>query len=394
MKRFLFSVFAVAVFFLGVGALVEETGARLKSDEKALDLINKARHAIGGEAAIANVQSMIVVGRTTQKFKVNGVETSHEGETEIAMQMPDKLSRTVKIGKDDGSSKAHVLIDRIVDVEVVGNGKDQKAYGHGVGKGVGTEHRIVIKKDDGTVQELTGEEAAKWVAAHPERKGEFTVRLKKADGTDGEYDAKVKGLPRKTEGGATFTSPDGKTFNIEGHHDVMMARHDGMRSNEMLRTTLGLLLTAPKGVDVEYTFAGEGNVDGTACNIVAAAFGGETFRLYLDRSSNLPVAIGYKASSFPRMAKFNHDVPAGSDRAMGDVMFFKREAGPETQVDAMIKFSDYRAVGGVQLPHRWTQTGGGDETFEVTAYQINPADIGEKFKDQRVMLTRKKADGQ
>ena len=53
-----------------------------------------------------------------------------------------------------------------------------------------------------------------------------------------------------------------------------------------------------------------------------------------------------------------------------------------------IKFSDYRAVNGVQLPFKWTQTVGGttDETFDVTSYDINPANIADKFTNQRVLV--------
>lgn len=76
MKRFIFSVLAVSVFFLGFGALVEKTGAKFKSDEKALDLVRKARVAIGGDAAINSIESMTIIGRTTHKIRINGVEST------------------------------------------------------------------------------------------------------------------------------------------------------------------------------------------------------------------------------------------------------------------------------------------------------------------------------
>ncbi len=59
--------------------------------------------------------------------------------------------------------------------------------------------------------------------------------------------------------------------------------------------------------------------------------------------------------------------------------------------DIMVKFSDYRSVNGVQLPFKWTQT---DETFNVTSYEINPVNIGEKFQNQKVFVRTKKPDGQ
>ena len=51
MKRFVISILSIAVFFVGLGSLVEHVGAKFKSDEKALEIVRKARIAIGGDAA-------------------------------------------------------------------------------------------------------------------------------------------------------------------------------------------------------------------------------------------------------------------------------------------------------------------------------------------------------
>ena len=375
MKRFIFSILCVSVFFIGVGALVEKSGARFKSDEKALELVRKARVAIGGDNAIAGVQSMIIVGKTMQTIKVNGVESVEQGETEIAMQLPDKLMKMIKMG--DATGTAHKIINKQVEVVVAGNAKDKlnvtvdgKEYGEGSGAGV---RKIVIKKDDGTVQELSGSEADKTI-------------VRTGDGRT-----------------ATFTSKDGKTINIDDDHHIMMSRvggagryHDAMRHNEMLRLTLSLLLTAPQGMDVEYTFGGEGDVDGTACNIVVAAFGGQAFKLYLDRSSNLPVMMSYTGHKMPVLVTFNKEFAAPADGSK-DTMIFRRSEGPAPErAEFNVKFSDYRLMNGVQLPFKWTQTVGGaaDETFDVTSFEINPANIAEKFQNQKVMVRTKKPDTQ
>lgn len=398
MKRFIFSILTITVFFLGVGALVEKTSARFKSDEKALDLVRKARVAIGGDAAINAVESMTIVGRTTHKLKINGVESVQEGETEIALQLPDKMSRMVKIGKDDGTGKAHTFTNKQVDVVVVGDAKDKmkvtvNADGHGNGATV--SKKIVVKKDDGTVLELTGADADKWIAEHPGVAGQKEIILKKVDGSTISSGDHV--IVRKADGStgtATFTSKDGKTYNIDdksvfiaGHGD-MAAHHNAMKSNELLRTTLSLLLTAPRGLDVDYTFGGTGDIEGRSCNIVIAAFGGQSFKLFLDSSSNLPVAMSFKGMAMPNIMTFDKHVAPPKDGEK-NVMVFKREAGPADMTDQLVKFSDYRAVNGVQLPYRWTQT---DETFEVTSYEINPANIGEKFKDQKIMVRTTKPD--
>src|SRR5438445_5773802 len=101
MKRFIISILFASVFFIGVGALVDKAGAKFKSDEKALELIRQARLAIGGDSAIANVQSLRIVGQTTRNFKADGVERAESGETEIALQLPDKVMQRTKLGHSD-----------------------------------------------------------------------------------------------------------------------------------------------------------------------------------------------------------------------------------------------------------------------------------------------------
>jgi hypothetical protein len=49
-------------------------------------------------------------------------------------------------------------------------------------------------------------------------------------------------------------------------------------------------------------------------------------------------------------------------------------------------------VNGVQLPYKWTTSVAGQtsEVFDVTNYDVNPANIGEKFQNQRVFVRTKK----
>lgn len=400
MKRFIFSMLAVTVFFLGLGALVDRTAAKFKSDEKALDLIRKARLALGGEAAIAGVQSMLIKGRTTQIVRVDGTERSHVGDTEIAFQLPDKMMKRISIGDPTAAGEHHRIMSKQVDV-IASSPGERKFTVKLDGEPGTTAHRIVIKKDDGTVQELTGEEAAKWIAKeHPGLgSGEHTIVMKRKDGTTEELKGDKNVMVRRGDGGtATFTTKDGKTFDIKDKHVMLertgggaAAHHTAARNNEMLRTTLSLLASAPQGMDVNYTFGGECNLEGRACNIVNAALGGQSFKLYLDAVSNLPLAIGYRGMPAPQIVRFSHDAPgaAGGEK---DVVFMKKAMGTPELGDVMVRFSDYRAVNGVQLPFRWTQSVGGSvcETFDVTSYELNPANISERFQDQNVMVRREK----
>ncbi|HQX55190.1 MAG TPA: hypothetical protein PLP07_04635 [Pyrinomonadaceae bacterium] len=419
MKRFIITILCVSVFFVGLGVLIEKVGAKFKSDEKALELVRKARIAIGGENAITGVQSMLIVGKTTKTFSVDGFARSEEGESEIALQLPDKLMRMMKLGKHDGNTVGEVQMTKQLDVVVVSGSKD-KINVTVDANGTGGERQIIIKKDDGTVEELTGAEADKVVAMDGGDTGDNFRRIiiKKPDGTVEEINGTEAGKKiaiAKESGTAEFPTTDGKAIivrradageNINWVGDgksVVFDRetngglHGGMRQNEMLRLTLSLLMTAPQGMDVNYTFGGESDLDGTACNIVIAEFGGTSFKIFLSKSSNLPVMMNYTGHQMPQVMKFRTEARNSGEAPKDTMVFTRRMEGPDTAMaDYSVKFSDYRSVGGVQLPYKWTQTVGGnaDETFGVTSYEINPANIAEKFQNQRVMVRATKADKQ
>lgn len=367
MKRFTVSILCVSVFFIGLGALADGVGARFKSDEKALALVSQARAALGGEAALNNVRSMTIVGRTTNTFKIDGTTRTEQGEAEIAMELPNKFVKMVKIGNHDGAA-GEAIIDRQLDVIVTGEGHDKiiledkdVEFTSADGK------KVIIRKTEGQPGELKNE-------------GGNKVIIRKGDGDNKEF--KVVGEPG-----------DGKQMVFKRE---MKDGHSAPRQNELLRSTLGLLLSAPEGVDVSFTFAGEGDVDGTPCNIINADSAGSSVRIYLSKSTSLPVMISYQA---PRMQKVFHmqkAAPATAEAGKDRVMFTRTLESPNTETaEYQIKFSDYRSVGAVQLPYKWTQTVGGeaDQILDVTSYELNPANIAEKFKNQRVLVRKAKTEG-
>ena len=205
------------------------------------------------------------------------------------------------------------------------------------------------------------------------------------------------------EGTATFTSKDGKTVVLEGKpftfHAAADAHHGAMKQNELLRTTLSLLLTAPQGIDVEYTYGGETSIDGTSCDLVNASFGGATYKLFISRASSLPVAMTYTGHKMPQIMKFRtgEPLPADAPKDKDVVVFTRKVDGSAETSEFTVKFTDYRNTGGVQLPYRWITTVGDKtaETFDVTSYDINPADIADRFNGkggQRVMIRTTKPD--
>jgi hypothetical protein len=175
-----------------------------------------------------------------------------------------------------------------------------------------------------------------------------------------------------------------------------MAEHTAHRQNELLRTTLSLLLTSPEGMDVTYTFVGENDVDGTPCNVINAEFAGSSVKLYLSKASSLPVMISYLGHAMPNVMFFRTKDPAADAATSGEplkekVIFDRKIEGPEL-AEVQVRFADYRSVNGVQLPYKWTTSVAGQtsEVFDVTNYDVNPANIAEKFQNQKVFVRTKK----
>ncbi len=352
MKRFIVSILCVTVFCVGLGALVEEVGARFKSDEKALAIVKQARLAIGGDQSIAEVRSMIIKGNTTHTFKLESGARTEQGELEIAMQLPDKLTKMVKIGRHDGEGEK--IMERKHDVVVM--------RGEGPAGGEGAQ-RFVIRKKDGANEEID--------RVAPGKDGEFVT-------SDGK-----KVFVRKADGEAI------EKIVVHGDKEAMMTERSAPRQNELLRLSLGLLLSAPQGMDVVYTFAGEGDVDGTAVNIVNAEFAGSNVKLYISKASSLPVMVSYLGHA-PNVIRFEKTLPdAGEPK---DKVFFRQTVDVPAMAEVQLRFSDYRSTNGVQLPYRWTTSVAGQttEVLDVTGYDVNPANIAEKFQNQRVLVRTKK----
>lgn len=371
MKRFIISVLSIAVFFVGLGSLVDQVGAKFKSDEKALEIVRRTRAALGGEAALAEVRSMVITGRTMHTFTIDGAQRSEPGENEIAIQFPDKLSQKIKIGNGGDGSGAKMMTEKH---DVV----------------------VVTKGGDGAKLKAAGD-------------GEFNT-------SDGKKVIIKERVPANGE--ATFTTEDGKKVivrTVEDHQvgewktkdgedkHMMLARsahpgteaHGGMKYNELLRLSLALLLTAPEGIDVNYTFVGESDIDGTAVNVINADFGGASYKMFIGKSTNLPVAMSYVGMPMPTMVRFTKDGPKPEELARDQVVVTKKLQLGEG-AEHLVKFADYRTTNGVQLPYKWTTSVGGNvrDVFDVTSFDINPANIADRFADQKVFVRTKKADGQ
>ena len=341
MKKFIVSILCAATFFIGLGSLIEGVGAKFKSDERALELIRQARQAVGGEQSIAAVRSLTITGRATKTFDFDGTTKTEQGDWELNLQLPNQISKMVKLRHESNGGEKTETVDR--DIVIVRQGGELKEKVSLPNEGGEKKRVAFVVKNEGGEKVVTG--------------------------GDGE---KVQ---------------DRRVILYKDEKDLRPAGGE-FHQNELFRTTLALLLTAPQGVDVSYKYAGEGNVDGASCDIVEASASDSNIRLYLDKSSHFVVMMSYQAPK-PFMIKIRKE-DAKTD-ANGDVKVFREKMPAPEMAEFQVKFSDYRSVGGVMLPHRWTQTIGGkdDETIDITGYELNPANIADKFKEPTRVMVRK-----
>lgn len=363
MKRFIISVLFVSVFFIGIGSIIEKTSAKFRSDAKAMEVIQRARLAIGGDSNLQGVRSMTITGQTTRLVETAETQDWKGGTLEINLMFPGQFSKMVKIGDPNAAG------DGEVHKEVVVVTKDGDTSN--VSSPDGPKKRIIVRTegDGGVTEDIRGE-------------GD-TVYFTRKDGTTGMAptdDAQKKRIRvhQDTDGSATWTTSDGDDVIIK----KKVGHGGGSYGNEMLRTTMGLLLTAPEGADVSYKYLGRGDVDGSSCDIIEVSSDGGSFKLYIDAATSLPRMVSHAAGHKIRIFKKGEGTEVKTEKRVE----FKEGTGemPEHQ----LKFSDFRNVNGLLLPYRWTQFAGGKQVqvVDITGYDINPANIADKFKNRKVVV--------
>lgn len=319
------------MFVIGDAAInsLQAAQASTARDERADAVLSQARAALGGSAVIDAVQNLLINGKVNHKIKTpDGQERAFDGSVEMALETSGKFNRSMKIG-DDANLSAEA------------------------------DKKMVVK-------EL---------------------------------------VHRKIEGGEPVAG-----------QKVRIARTHG---DELSRLLFGLLLKTSPGLNAVYKYAGEGSVDGTAADIVeASSDNGFVVKLYVDKNSHLPLMMSYRdakpmqffikregeaaGTATKDVMVFRHALPEGEKisadgptklivrkkDASGNVTETETAGGefPRIQLEEaefQVRFSDYRSVNGLMLPHRIAKTVNGEagETITIDSYQINAQNLGEKFKD-------------
>jgi hypothetical protein len=160
-----------------------------------------------------------------------------------------------------------------------------------------------------------------------------------------------------------------------------------MLTIEMARYLLAITLTGPDSLALQYTYAGESEVEDAKAEVIDVT-GPDKFavRLFFDKNSHLPLLISYRGPK-PRIVTMTRQA-GGAQMKPEDVKKAKDEAEkkmmaeePE-EVDFYIRLTDHKKVGGVLLPFKFTFLTGEEvsEEFEVSKYQVNPQFKADRFE--------------
>jgi hypothetical protein len=147
--------------------------------------------------------------------------------------------------------------------------------------------------------------------------------------------------------------------------------------SEMLRLLLVTQASAPEDAGLRFAYAGEAEApEGRADRIDVSDPTGPLGTLFIDQKTHRPLMVSFTAP-LPRMQMIRASSPAEAEKAHANV-----EPGPAAEAEARLYVSEWKAVGGVLLPHRLSQTieGGPSEEWTVKKWTLDPAFKPERFR--------------
>jgi hypothetical protein len=307
---------------------------------KAQDILKQAREAIGGEANLKAIQTLVIEG----KFKSTMMGRPTEGNLKIEMLMPDKYLRTASINTVMGGMTLLQYVngdqtwtDRKMPVSAMGGGGGGMGGGGGFGGGGG----------EGGGGGFGGGGGGGFGG------GGFGGG---GGGMGGGRGGGGMGMP-----GGGASGRGGAMGGLGGPGMEKMVRAE---YNQMM---LSWFLTPPLGLQVEYLFEREIAIKDGKADIVRV-MGPDNFVMWLliNQTSHLPVGFVYRTLA-PRPPQ---------QQGVTDA----REAQEPKLMDVQVFFEDYKAIGNVQMPHHIAKISNGQllEDLKISKIKLN-----EKLKDKK-----------
>ena len=197
-------------------------------------------------------------------------------------------------------------------------------------------------------------------------------------------------------GATTWTD----TANSGGGHVVMMTSSNIKGGNlsqqaalelrlkiDMTRTLLGLLLTAPASLPVEFRHVGTAeSPDGQADVLEVKCCEMTIGKLFLDQKTHQPWMISYQSRKSPTMVT---SMNTGQMPTKEELEKRTQEAAAAAEaapmVEYQLRFSDFRNEGGLNLPHRFTKLAGEDivDEWEFKKFKLKPSLKPEQFEKKK-----------
>lgn len=171
--------------------------------------------------------------------------------------------------------------------------------------------------------------------------------------------------------------------------EQMEAMFRRVHSLEFSRYLLATLLMPAPSLAVQYTYAGESNVEDTSAEAIDVT-GPDNFsvRIFFDKQTHLPLLLSYRGRK-PRIMTMTRTADGGKTEDAVKKAQQEAEkklaadvpAKPE-EVDFFIRLTEYKKVNGVLLPHKFTFLTETEvsEQFDVAKYQLNPPFKADKFQ--------------
>jgi hypothetical protein len=135
--------------------------------------------------------------------------------------------------------------------------------------------------------------------------------------------------------------------------------------------------------DAQMTYGGEAEAeDGKADVIDVKPEGGTPVRVFFDQTTHLPLMLTYEGAQPRMMMRRAGGAPGGNAGPPPDPEEMRRRmAEPPKMVTFEVRFSDFKDVDGVTLPHHMSQSVEGKPTEEwtVSQFKVNPKLKPESF---------------
>jgi hypothetical protein len=325
-------------------------------------ILSATRQALGGEKKLEAVKSLAIEGRA---MRISPAGTSTESEFEVAIELPDKFMR-----RDVLASMGNMSIYR-----------NSGFNGDGV-----------INEIDAPPQLAGG--------------GGNVVMFRTAG-----------------PGGSTMTVGSGGT-TMSGAAQTPEQQEAGRKAmlvsarQDFARMALGMFARSPAAYPLTMSFAGQAeSPDGKADVIEVKGEGDFTARLFIDATTHLPLMLSWMAKEPLTMSRSMTAGPGGPTTVTvgggGGVVTGAAPAGqalrgnmtPEERekmtkqiqeqmkeaeakrrvVEYRLFYGDYRAVDGVQVPHRLQRSVDGKPTEEVTFEKVK---VNAKIDAKKFTVTK------